>query len=57
VAAAGLDRMTGGEMLSGEAVPLVAFVAAIMLAAGLIATLGPARRALRIQPMVALREE
>jgi putative ABC transport system permease protein len=56
-AAATLDRMTGGEMLEGQVVPLIVFVAAIMIAAALLATLGPARRALRIQPMVALREE
>jgi len=43
-------------MLSGEVVPLLALVAAIMLLAGLLATLGPVRRALRIQPMEALRE-
>jgi len=52
-----LDRLTGGDMLSGEVVPLLAFVAAIMLVSGLLATLGPARRALRIQPTEAMREE
>jgi ABC-type lipoprotein release transport system permease subunit len=31
-------------------------VCAIMLAVGLLAALGPARRGLRIQPMEALRE-
>ena len=57
-AGAGLvDRLAGGELLRGEATPIIAFVATIMLCAGLLATVGPARRALRIQPMEALREE
>jgi ABC-type lipoprotein release transport system permease subunit len=34
-------------MLGGKAVPLLAFVATIMLLSGLLATLGPARRAWR----------
>lgn len=55
--AALLDRLAGGDMLGGEVLPLLTLVATIMLAAGLLATLGPARRALRIQPMEALREE
>lgn len=57
VGAALLDQLTGGDMLGGAGVPLLALVAAIMLASGLLATLGPACRALRIQPMEALREE
>ncbi|HEX7123651.1 MAG TPA: ABC transporter permease [Gemmatimonadaceae bacterium] len=52
-----IDRLSGEEMLRGEAVPIVLVVAAIMLVSGLLATLGPARRALRIEPMEALREE
>ena len=52
-----LDRLTGGAMLEGQMGPLLTFVAGIMLLSGLLATLGPARRALRIQPMEALREE
>lgn len=55
--AALLDRLTGGAMLRGEMATLLVLVAAIMLLSGLLATLGPARRALRIQPMEALREE
>jgi ABC-type antimicrobial peptide transport system permease subunit len=55
--AALLDRLAGGEMLNGEVGPLLALVAAIMLLSGLLATLGPARRALRIQPTDAMRGE
>ena len=55
--AALVDRLAGGGMLGGEVVPLLVMVATIMLVSGLLATLGPARRALRIQPMDALREE
>jgi ABC-type lipoprotein release transport system permease subunit len=44
-------------MLGGQAVPLMAVVASIMLASGTLASLAPARRALRLQPMDALREE
>lgn len=46
-AAAGLD--------AGRAVALLLAVAAIMLAVGLLAALGPARRGLRIEPVEALR--
>jgi ABC-type lipoprotein release transport system permease subunit len=43
--------------LGEQATALVAFVATITFVSGLLATVGPARRALRIQPMEALREE
>ena len=55
--AALLDRLTGGAMLRVEVATLLVLVAAMMLLSGLLATLGPTRRALRIQPMEALREE
>ncbi len=57
VGAALVDRLAGGGMLGGEVVPLLVLVATLMFVSGLLATLGPARRALRIQPMDALREE
>jgi predicted permease len=55
--AALLDRLTDGDLLDGQAVPLLAFVAALMFFSGVLATLGPARRALRIQPTDAMRAE
>ncbi len=55
--AALLDGMTRGELLAGKGAVLLPAVAALMLAVGLLAALGPARRGLRIQPMEALREE
>ena len=44
------------ESLFGVMMILV-LVATLMFVSGLLATLGPVRRALRIQPMDALREE
>jgi hypothetical protein len=55
--AAGLDRLTGGAMLGGQMPALLAIVATIVLLSGLLATLAPAMRALRVRPMEALREE
>jgi putative ABC transport system permease protein len=51
-----VDRLSGGEMLNGQDV-LTPLVAGMMALAGLLATLGPARRALRVEPMEALRAE
>jgi putative ABC transport system permease protein len=51
-----LDRLAGGDMAGGELAPVLAFVTALVLLSGLLATLGPARRALRIQPTEAMRE-
>jgi len=56
-AAALLDGATGGELLGGESAVLLPTVAALMMAAGLLAGVGPARRGLRIQPTEALRAE
>jgi hypothetical protein len=58
LAAAGLlDVLADGDVLYGRGAVLLPAVCVLMLAAGLLATLGPARRGLRIQPMEALREE
>jgi ABC-type antimicrobial peptide transport system permease subunit len=46
-----------GLATSGEAAILLGLVAALMLSAGLMATVDPARRGLRIHPMEALKEE
>jgi hypothetical protein len=42
---------------AGRAAPLLLAVAALMLLTGFLAAAGPARRALRIQPMEALRTD
>ena len=55
--AALLDGLTRGAMLGGQMATLLALVATIMLVSGLLATLAPVTRALRIRPMEALREE
>jgi predicted permease len=66
ILALALDRATGG-MLMGHpsadsvglrgAVALIPIVAAIVMAVGLLAALGPARRGLAVQPTEALRDE
>jgi ABC-type lipoprotein release transport system permease subunit len=56
-AACVLNWTMGGEALDGRGVVLLPGVCLLMGATGLLATLGPARRGLRIQPMEALREE
>jgi len=52
-----VERLGGGEMMRGQHHVLVPMVAALVLAAGLLATAGPARRVLRVHPMEALRQE
>ncbi len=52
-----LDGATGGEMLAGRVVLLLPAVAVFMMAVGLLAALGPARRGLRVEPTEALRWE
>ena len=52
-----LERLGGGEMMRGQHHVLVPMVAALVIAAGLLATAGPARQALRVHPMEALRQE
>jgi predicted permease len=52
-----LERLSGGELMRGQHHVLVPMVAALVTAAALLATAGPARQALRIRPMEALRQE
>jgi predicted permease len=51
------ERLSGGELMGGQHHVLVPMVAAIVTAAALLATAGPARQALRVRPMEALRQE
>ena len=55
--AALLERLSGGELMRGQQHVLVPMVAALVIAAALLATSGPARQALRVRPMDALRQE
>jgi hypothetical protein len=55
--AALMDRMAAGQVLDDQATPILVFVGVIMVASGLVAAMGPARRALGVQPMEALKEE
>ena len=58
VAVAGLlDWLNSGGMLGGRGVLLLPAVAVLMATVGVLAALGPARRALRIQPTEALRAD
>jgi putative ABC transport system permease protein len=52
-----IDRASDGEMLGPLALGLVPITALLMVLVGLFASLGPARRGLRIQPTEALRAE
>jgi predicted permease len=55
--AVALDALTDGELTGGVGPAMLPAVAAFMLVVGLVAVVGPARRALRIQPVDALRED
>lgn len=61
VLALALQPATGGRFGGGEGLRdtlvLMSVVAAIVMAVGLLAALGPARRGLAVQPTEALREE
>jgi putative ABC transport system permease protein len=52
-----IDRVSGGAMTGGRGPYLLIIVIALMGAVGIVASIGPARRALRIQPTEALRAE
>ena len=51
-----IDRFSGGELLPRERGLLVPAISIAMLIVGLIASIGPARRGLRVQPTEALRD-
>ncbi len=52
-----IDRASDGEMLGSFGLRVLPIMALVMVLVGLFATLGPARRGLRIQPTEALRAE
>jgi putative ABC transport system permease protein len=52
-----IDRASDGEMLGPLGLGLLPVTALLMVLVGFIATIGPARRGLRIQPSEALRAE
>jgi predicted permease len=52
-----LEYATGGELMRGHAAVVLPVVAVLITVVGLLATLGPARRGLRIHPTEALREQ
>jgi putative ABC transport system permease protein len=54
-AAAAIERVTGGGLVSGRGAVLLPGIAVIMTIVGLLAALGPARRGLGIQPTEALK--
>jgi hypothetical protein len=53
----GRPQLGPGGTLSGRGLVLLPGVAALMLAVGLLAALGPARRGLAVEPTQAMREE
>lgn len=55
--AAVFDISSASDLLDGKALVLLPAVAAVMLAVGLLAALGPARQGLAVQPSEALRAE
>ena len=57
VLAAIMNRVTGGDMFAGREAVVLPAVAGLMAVVGLLATLGPARRGLSIQPTEALRPD
>ena len=56
-AAAILERASGDNLMQGNAAVVLPVVALFMMAVGILAALGPARRCLGIEPTEALREQ
>ncbi|MEO8099022.1 MAG: ABC transporter permease [Acidobacteriota bacterium] len=52
-----LNRVTGGDLMRGNAAIVMPVVALVIGLVGFLAALGPTRRSLRIQPTEALREQ
>jgi hypothetical protein len=55
--AIGVEQVFEGGMLRSQHAVILPLVALVMTAAGVVASIGPAREGLRIQPTDALREE
>jgi len=51
------ERGSGGVIMRGHGAVVLPAVALVIIAVGFLATLGPARRSLRIEPTEALREQ
>jgi ABC-type antimicrobial peptide transport system permease subunit len=56
-AAAWLDVAADGDLMGRQGAVILPAVSAFMIVVGLLATLGPARRGLRINPIEALKAE
>ncbi len=56
-AAALVENLTGGALMNGNGAVLLPAVAVLMTAVGLLASVGAAKRGLRVQPTEALREQ
>ncbi len=57
IAAVGLEQTLEGDILRNYRAMLLPIVILLMMTMGVIATIGPARQGLRIQPIEALRDE
>ena len=52
-----IDAVSGGEILSGQSGTFLPLMCIVMSTVALLASIGPARRGLRVQPTQALRDE
>jgi hypothetical protein len=57
IAAVGLEQILEGDMVRNYRGMLLPLVVSLVITIGVLATIGPARQGLRIQPIEALREE